>query len=141
MYLDKTYTGNTSINILKYSTLHTLYYLLCIAAFIIWVPLTYRDGLSIEGWRALLSLVMHGFCSNKALYSASLSYTMFLGAAAIAWRVLQNGSVHCFLGIGSLVFLNFGMVLETKLTLRVTEPDFCRKAWETLEKWFRIGNY
>ena len=68
MYPDKKYTRKISSNILK-SGLHTQD-LLCI-------PPTHRDGLSKEGWRALLSIVMYGFCSNKTLYSTSLSFTMF----------------------------------------------------------------
>ena len=70
---------------------------------------TYRDGLSKEGWRELLSLVMYGFCSNKALYSASRSFTIFIGPAAVAQQVLQKrvcpsfALSGCFLEIGSLV--------------------------------------
>ena len=96
-------------------------------------PLTDRDGLSIEGWRALLSLVMYGICSNKALYSASFSFTMFIGPAAVAQQVLQNRAClsltlsECLLKTGSLVFPNFGIMLETQITLCMTEPDFFRK--------------
>ena len=41
----------------------------------------------------------------------------------------------CFLGIVSLFFLNFGIVLETHTRLCATEPDFpekifCPKNWE-----------
>ena len=98
---DNTYIRKISISILKYSITQGL---LCIAVFIVLTSLTYWDGLSKEEWRELLSLVMYGFCSNKALYSASLSFTMFIGPAAVARRVLQNRVCSyfplcgCFLG-------------------------------------------
>ena len=56
------------------------------------------------------SLLMYGFCNNKALYSAGLSFTMFTGTAAAARLVLQNKVCPsfplsgCFPGIESLVF-------------------------------------
>ena len=72
--------------------------------------LTHSDGLSKEGWRALLSLVLYGFYSNKSLYSGSPLFTMFIGPAAVVRQVLQKRVCPsfplsgCFLGIGSLVF-------------------------------------
>ena len=105
---DKTYTRKISISILKYSTLYTRPTLHCSIHSV--NPPTYRDGLSAEGWRALLSLVMHGLCSNKYLYSASLSLTVFIGPAALAWPVLGCPSFPlsgCFLRIGSLVCSKF----------------------------------
>ena len=75
--------------------------------------LTHRDGLYLRKGGALLSLVMYGFCSNKAPYLASLSLTMFIRPAAVARRVLQKrvsilpSLSGCFLGIGSLVFSKF----------------------------------
>ena len=77
---------------------------------------------------------MYRICINKALYSANLSFTMFIGPGAVTQGVLQN-SVRpsfplsgCFLGIGSLVFfLNLGMALENQITSCVTEPNFLRK--------------
>ena len=96
-------------------------------------PLTYRDGLSIEGWRALLSLVIYGFCSNKTLYSASPSFPMFIGSAAPARRVLQIGSGHpslcpdVFLQLDNYFFRNFDVVQETQITLCVKEPIFFKK--------------
>ena len=104
--------------------------------FIVWTPLPLLIGwfLSKEGWRALLSLVMYGFCSNKVLYSASLSFTMFTGPAAIAQWVPQNRVFPFFLlsgyllGIRSLVFFpNFGKVLENHMKWSMTKPEFFRK--------------
>ena len=66
---------------------------------------------------------------------------MFIGPAAVAGRVLQkrvcpsffySGS---FLGIGSLVFVNFGMVQETQTSWSMTEPDFFRKRFFCLKHW------
>ena len=39
-----------------------------------------RRGLSIEeeGLKHCFSLIMHGFCSSNVLYSASLSFRMFI---------------------------------------------------------------
>ena len=99
------------VRILKYSTLHarpTLH-----SNIHSMNSLIYRDELSIEGWRALHSLVIYGFCSNKTLYSASPSFPMFIGSAAPARRVLQNRIwpsfplSRCFLTIGSLFFSKF----------------------------------
>ena len=53
---------------------------------------------------------MYGFCSNVALYLASLSFTMFIGSAAVPRRFLQNRVCPSFplsdrfLGTVSLVF-------------------------------------
>ena len=51
---------------------------------------THRDGLYIRRGGALLLLVMYRFCRNNALYSASLSFTVFTGPAAVARQVLQK---------------------------------------------------
>ena len=57
---------------------------------------------------------MYGFCSNKDLYLASLSFTMFIGPVAVARWFLQKRvcpSFHLsgyFLGIGSLAFTKGG---------------------------------
>ena len=132
---DKTYTRKISISILKYSTLYTRPTLHCSIHSV--NPPTYRDGLSAEGWRALLSLVMHGLCSNKYLYSASLSLTVFIGPTALAWPVLR--SVHpslclgVFLELDHQFVLNFGKALETQMTLYVIEPNFFRKTSFTSE--------
>ena len=47
----------------------------------------------------------------------------------------------CFLGIVSLVFSRFGMVLETQMKLYVTELDFLEKIFLTpkLRKWTKNG--
>ena len=66
-----------------------------------------------KGGEHFYSLVMYGFCGKKTLYSASLSLTVFIGAAAVARRVLQNRVCPsfplsgCFFGIGSIVFFKF----------------------------------
>ena len=43
-----------------------------------------------KGGEHSFPLVMSGFCNNKALYSASLSFTMFTGPVAAVRRVLRN---------------------------------------------------
>ena len=53
-------------------------------------PITYKGG------EYCFSLVMHGFCSNKALYLASFSFTMFIGPAAAAGQVIQNKGCPSF---------------------------------------------
>ena len=53
---------------------------------------------------------MYGICSNKALYSASLSFPMFIGPVAAAQWVLQNRAC-----------------LSLSLSGCVTELDFFRK--------------
>ena len=88
---------------------------------------------------------MYGYCSNKALYSASFSFTIFTGPAAVAWQVLQNRLCpsfplpRCFLELDLYFFLNFGVVLETEMTLCMTEPIFFIKTlfcpnWENGSK-------
>ena len=69
----KTYTKMISISILKYSTLYTRPTLHCSIYGVTPRPptLTHRDYLSKEGWRAQLSLIMYGFCSNKTIHSTS----------------------------------------------------------------------
>ena len=74
-----------------------------------------------------------------------------LGPPGVAGRVLQNRVCPSFclsfylsrhlLGIVSLVFCNFGMVLETHLKLCVTDPDFLEKLFlpKKLGKWTRNG--
>ena len=52
MYPDKTYTRKISISILIYSTLYTRPTLHCSINNV--NPFTHTNGLSIEGWRALL---------------------------------------------------------------------------------------
>ena len=86
---------------------------------------------------------MHGFCSNKVLYSASLSSTMFIGPVAVAQWVLQKRVCPsfplsgCFLGIGSLAFLNFSMVLSGAWQ----NQTFLEKLLfpQKLGKWVKIG--
>ena len=115
MYPDKTYTRKISISILKCSTLCTRPTLRCRIYSVNppSAPFTHRDGLYLSKGGAVLSLLMYGFCSNKALYSAILSFTMFIGPAAGARRVLQKRVCPSFLlsgqfhGIGSLVFSKF----------------------------------
>ena len=152
MYPDKTYTRKISSRILKYSTLYTRPTLHCIIDIVYPLrpptPLVYSQGwfISKEGCRALLSLVMYGFCSNKALYLASLSFTMFTRPAAVAWRVLQKGYAYhsfspgIFLELDHQFFLNFGMVLETQVKSFMTEPDFLEQFVlpQTLEKWVKV---
>ena len=69
---------------------------------------------------------------------------------AVARLILQNkkiGSVRpsissgVFLELDHQYFLNFGMVLETQMTLYVREPVFFRKISfaQTLRKWVKIG--
>ena len=84
----KTYTKMISISILKYSTLYTRPTLHC-SIYSVKPHLPYTLLM-----RALLSLVMYGFCSNKTLYSASFSFAMFIGSAAVAQWVLLKGSIH-----------------------------------------------
>ena len=73
MYSSKTNTKKKGTSIRKYS--YKTYFALWYSVFILWTPLTYRDELSIEGLKTLLSLVMYRFCSNKGFCSASLSST------------------------------------------------------------------
>ena len=54
-----------------------------------------------KGWR-MLSLAVNRFCSNQAHYLSSLSFTMFIVPAAVAWRV----SVHSSLCPGVLLELD-----------------------------------
>ena len=156
MYPDKTYTRKISSRILKYSTLYTRPTLHCIIDIVYPLPplpppptpLVYSQEwfISKEGCRALLSLVMYGFCSNKALYLARLSFTMFTRPAAVAWWVLQKGSAYhsfspgIFLELDHQFFLNFGMVLETQVKSFMTEPDFLEQFVlpQTLEKWVKV---
>ena len=140
MYPDKTYTRKISISILKYSTLYT------------WPPLhcsnysvnTPHPELLIEMVSlVMLSLVMHGFCSNKVLYSANLSSTMFIGPVAVVQWVLHKRVCPsfplsgCFLGIGSLVFLNFSMVLSGAWQSQTFLEKFLFP--QKLGKWVKIG--
>ena len=63
-------------------------------------------------------LVMYGFCSNKALYSAILLFTLFIVPAAVVRQVIKIWFVHPFICPGIFLeldhefFLNFGMLLE-----------------------------
>ena len=56
---------------------------------------------------------MYGFWSNKAFYSESLLFAMFIVPAVVPGWVLQNGFCPsfpvsgCFLGIESIVFSKF----------------------------------
>ena len=108
--------------------------------------LTHSDGLSKEGWRALLSLVLYGFYSNKSLYSGSPLFTMFIGPAAVVRQVLQKRVCPsfplsgCFLGIGSLVFSkiwhgarNPNELVEDR-TRFFLKSFFCIKHWENGSK-------
>ena len=108
--------------------------------------LTHSDGLSKEGWRALLSLVLYGFYSNKSLYSESPLFTMFIGPAAVVRQVLQKRVCPsfplsgCFLGIGSLVFSkiwhgarNPNELVEDR-TRFFLKSFFCIKHWENGSK-------
>ena len=98
-------------------------------------PHSWRWFISKERWRALLSLIMYGFCSDKALYLASLSFTMFIGPVAVARQSYEKESVHpslslslyVFLELDHQLFLNFGMVLETQMKWSLTEPDLFQK--------------
>ena len=111
MYPDKTYTRKVSISILKYSTLYTRPTLHCSIHSV--KPLTYKDGLSIEGCRILFFISNTWiFCSNKALYSASLSFTIYWTSGRSSTRPTKQSLsilpfLRCFLGIGSLVFSKF----------------------------------
>ena len=111
MYSNKTNTKKKGTSIRKYS--YKTYFALWYSVFILWTPLTYRDELSIEGLKTLLSLVMYRFCSNKGFCSASLSSTRVIAPATVARRVLQNrvcpsfSLSRYFLGIGSLFFSKF----------------------------------
>ena len=126
MYADKTYTRKISISILKYSTLYTRPTLHC-SIYSVKSHLTYTLLM-----RALLLLVMYGFFSNKALYSASFSFTVFIGSATVAQWFLLKESVHSsffpgiFLELDHQFFLNFGMELETQTKCSMTEPDVFR---------------
>ena len=53
----------------------------------------------------------------------------------------MDGLSRRFLGILSLVFLNFGMVLETHVKLCMTEPDLLEKSFlpPKLGKWTKNG--
>ena len=90
---------------------------------------------------------MYGFCSNKALYSASLSFTMFSGPAAVAQRVLQKRVCPSFLlsgyflGIGSLVFSKFWHGAVAPWSGPWQNQIFLEKLFllQTLEKWVKIG--
>ena len=139
MYPYKKYTRKITISILEYSTLCTRPTLHCSIHSV--NPLSYRDGLSKEKWRALLS-----FNSNKALFSASLSFTMFIGPAAVAQQVLQKKICPsfplsgCFLGTGSLIFSKFWHGLETQMNLCMTKPDFFRK-YSFASNTAKMGQY
>ena len=88
MYPDKKYTRKISISILKYNTLYTRPTLHCSIHSV--TPLLIGMDYLYKGGEYCYSLAMHGFCSNKALYTASLSFTMFIGTVAAARQVLQN---------------------------------------------------
>ena len=149
MYPDKTYTRKISISILKYSTSYTRPTLHCsICSVNLPPPFLYSQGwfISKEGCRALLLLVMYEFCNSIALYLVGFSFTVFIGPAAVARRVLQKGSVYpsfslgIFLEMDHQFFLNFGMVLETQMKWSMTEPDFLGQLVlpQTLEKWVKV---
>ena len=144
MYPDKTYTRKISISILKYSTLYTRPTLHCSVYSVNPLPLLIGWFLSKEGWRALHSLVMYGFCSNKVLYSASLSFTMFTGPAAIAQWVPQNRVFPFFLLSG--YFLGIRSLVFSQTLARCWKPtwsgpwqkqNFLEKIFfpQSLEKW------
>ena len=118
MHSNKTYNGKINIIILKYSTLYKRTTMHC-NIYSVKPPspsLTHKDDLSKGGRRAPLSSAIHGFCSNKALYSASLSFTIFFGPVAITWWFLQKRVSPSFplcgyfYGKGSLLFSKFGHV-------------------------------
>ena len=100
-------------------------------------PLTYKNGLLRKGGELCFSLVMHGFCSNKDLYSASLSFTMFVywaSGSSSTGPTKQGHSIHpsirgVFLELDHAFFPKFGMVLETQMKLCSTEPGFFRKTF------------
>ena len=103
MYSDNTHTRKVSISILKYITLYTRPALHCSIE---------RDvfaggmGYLQKGGEHFFSLVMYGFYSSKAIYSASLSLTMFIGPVAAVWRVVKIGSVHPSLILVGFLELN-----------------------------------
>ena len=94
---------------------------------------------------------MHGFCSNKTLFSASFSFTMFIGLAAVARRVLQNRVCPsfplpgCFLGIGLLVFSEFWRGARKINDVVLDRIKFFRKTSFALntekmgQNWAKIG--
>ena len=134
MYPDKIYTRKITISISKYSMLYTRPTLHCIIHSV--NPLTDRDRLSIEELRAPLFI-------SKAPYSAILSFTIFIGPAAIVWRILQNGVCPSFpppfLELIIVFFKNFGRRLETQIMLCMTELGFFRKTSFALNTGAKIG--
>ena len=143
-YPDKTYTRRISISILQYRTLYTRPTSYCINRSVnaLLLKMVYQQ----QGGEHCFSLKMYVFCSNKALYSVSLSFTTFIGPAAVTRQVLQKRFrpsfplSRCFLRI-CIVFLFWNMVLETHITLCVTGSDFLEKLLlsQTLGKWVKIG--
>ena len=119
----------------KYQHLEIVLYtldLLCIVVFIVLTPLLIEMGYLQKGGEYCFLFIIYGFCSNKVLYSASLSFTIFIWPAVVALQVLQirvspSFPLGVFLELDHQFFLNVGMVLETQMTLRVTEPDFFRR--------------
>ena len=92
-----------SISILKYITLYTRPALHCSIERDIFAG---GMGYLQKGGEHFFSLVMYGFYSSKAIYSASLSLTMFIGPVAAVWRVVKIGSVHPSLILVGFLELN-----------------------------------
>ena len=148
MYPDKTYTRKGSISILRYSTLYTRPTLHCRIHSV--NPVTYRGGFLQKDGKYFFLLVMYGFCSNKGLYLARISFKHLFGLRQQNGGPRKIGSVHpslcpsVFLKLDHQIFLNYGMVQESQLTLCVTEPDFYRKTSfapslrKTCQNWTRI---
>ena len=91
---------------------------------------------------------MFSFVVIRALYPATISFTMFIEPVAMARWVLQY-KVCPFLPLFRLLFeldhyfsKDFGMVLETQIKLRVTEPIFLEKLLlpQTPRKCVKIGS-
>ena len=70
---------------------------------------------------------MYGFCSSKALYSASLLFTMFIGPAAVARWVLQ--SVWVFAWNWIISFFLFWHGARNPNDIVSDRTDFFRKTF------------
>ena len=84
--------------------------------FLIKIGVVYRRGGRGEGGgKNCFSLMMYGFCSNNALYSTSISFTMFV------FRFILFDTWHYYF-FGS----NFGLVSPIKvLFIKKHETLFC----------------